>query len=248
MKKILVLIISAVITTSCLDAERFNVKKKEIFLKDNYRTTENGEILVDDRDLEHTKEPIATSREGIQETTKSSNDNSQISSMTDGFGNKTDIRAFANHPLLQRVIIRTFVNGLKQVFVYGKNGDVKELPLNMLNKAHIASANELANSVGIFTGRNSENDPYFLTKNQLKPQENEVADFTDEPSLIKNTAEQEPIIEANKENSPIPTVVEPQVSDEKKTQKETNRQSDVNKMQLQITKVKKTDKQSSEKN
>lgn len=32
--------------------------KKEVFIKDNYRTTKDGEMLIDDRDFEHSQEPV----------------------------------------------------------------------------------------------------------------------------------------------------------------------------------------------
>lgn len=145
--------------------------KKEVFIKDNYRTTKDGDVLIDDRDFERIQEPIATTKAGFEEPSKPSIDNSQVNMMVDGFGNKTETRVFVDHPLLQRVVVRTNGTGQKKAFVYGHNGDVNSLPNNIMDNAMTASANDLAKSAGIFNGRNPENEPYFLAILRPQPEE-----------------------------------------------------------------------------
>lgn len=164
--------------------------KNEVFIKDNYRTTKDGDVLVDDRDFEHSQEPIATTKAGFEEPSKSSTDNSQVNMMVDGFGNKTETRIFVDHPLLQRVVVRTNANGQKKAFVYGNNGDVNSLPEHLMNNAMTASANDLAKSAGIFDGRNPENEPYFLAILRTKPEETPLPLTSYEFPVIANIIQQ----------------------------------------------------------
>jgi hypothetical protein len=50
---------------------------------------------------------------------------------------------------LRFVILKTTGEGYREVFVYGQNGTVKQLPENMLDKVTTASADEIADSAGI---------------------------------------------------------------------------------------------------
>jgi hypothetical protein len=58
--------------------------------------------------------------------------------------------------------------GERQVFVYGQDGVVKSLPENMLDKVITASADEIANSAGIFDVKQQAPAPTFSQTNQLK--------------------------------------------------------------------------------
>ena len=239
MKKLLLIIICCFIATSCSVSDRLSrVNKKEVFINDNYRTTKEGDILIDDRDFEHSQTPIFTSRAGFQETPKSSTDNSQISVMIDGFGNKTETRLFSNHPLLQRIVVRTFVNGQKKVFVYGNNGDVKHLPPNMMDKVMTASANTLAKSAGIFNGRDSESEPYFLATLRSQTAKTPVPLPGDKFSVVENVSEQtqENIPkQTRKEDS---TAVNQQNSVSAEPEPKKDYQSEINKILLQTTRKK----------
>ncbi len=191
MNKCFLLIICIFMVASCSRIEKLSkLNKKEVFIKENYRTTKEGELLVDDRDFEQIQKPIATSRAGVQEKPTSSTDNSQINTMIDGFGNKTETRIFSDHPLLQRLVVRTAVNGQKKVFVYGKNGDVKKLPIDMLDKAMNASANELAKSAGIFMGRDPGNDSYTLALLRTKSAEKTLPPADNKFPVTTNLNEQ----------------------------------------------------------
>lgn len=163
----------AALFASCAEEkqkEDTSAKKNEVVFKDKYTTTKDGEIIIDGTDSEGIIAPIITSQKSLKELPKTALDGSQISTMFDAFGNKTEIRTFTNNLLVQSVIARTFADGRRQIFVYGQNGEVRNLPEYLYNRVSTASGNFLANSAGIFTGRKisvlptpEESSPTLLT-------------------------------------------------------------------------------------
>ena len=135
---------------SSFDNNEGAIARDEVIIDDGYKTAADGAIIIDDADFEGKTNSIAVSRKGSEEITQIAKDGSQINVMYDSYGNKVETRKFNNNPLLKFVLLRTSVDGSKQVFVYGQRGEVKSLPENMLNKILTAPANELANSAGIF--------------------------------------------------------------------------------------------------
>lgn len=141
--------------TSCasLDTKNNSVEDmEEVVFDDKIKTNSEDEIIVDDND---TKEGTAvlTSASGARETTKTAADGSQINTMFDRYGNKTETRYFNYDARLKFILLRTSASGQKQVFVYGQNGEVKSLPENMQDNVLNAPAVELANAAGIFEER-----------------------------------------------------------------------------------------------
>jgi len=150
------LVFSAIFFTSCAGEGQTEKKfsaKNEVVIKDKYKTVNDGEIVIDGTDLEDKTAPIATSQKSLKELPRTAFDGSQISTMYDGFGNKTEIRTFSNNLLVQSVIAKSFADGQKRIFVYGQNGEVKNLTEDYYEKALTAPGDFLANSAGIFTGR-----------------------------------------------------------------------------------------------
>ena len=109
----------------------------------------------------------ATSLEAARETTATASDGSKITTVFDRYGNKSETRYFNSHPRLRFVILNTTGEGYREVFVYGQNGTVNQLPENMLDKITTASADEIANSAGIpvFIERGSAPQPDFVLNN-----------------------------------------------------------------------------------
>ena len=93
-------------------------------------------------------------------------------------------------PFLFFVISSAGVNGQKKVFVYGNNGDVKYLPPNMMDKVMTAPANTLAKSAGIFNGRDSESEPYFLATLRSQTAKTLMPLPGDTFSVVENVSEQ----------------------------------------------------------
>lgn len=135
---------------------------KELVLNEGYSKTADGKVLINNDDMSDSQEIIALVVESSQGVVQMSGDSSQVSTMLDGYGNKTETREFLNHPLVHRLVIRTSVNGEKRVFVYGRNGDIKELPQRMFETVLTSPGKEIATSVGIFEGRKVK-EPILLT-------------------------------------------------------------------------------------
>lgn len=138
---------------SCSVENRNDSTVAEVKINDGVKTTKNGEIVIDGTDSEDLKPAAVTARPSVKEPLKTVFDGSQISTMFDAFGNKTEIRTFPGNTLVQSVIARTFADGRREIFVYGQNGDARSLPEHLHDKVLTASGNLLANSAGIFTGR-----------------------------------------------------------------------------------------------
>jgi hypothetical protein len=125
-------------------------KSNEVVIDDVQSKTAKGEIVIDDTAFDD-EESSSTSKTGWQKATKIiKSDQSQIETSYDGFGNKTETRCFNNHLRVRCIMLRTSVEGQKQVFVYAQSGEVKKsLPADMIDKITTASADEIANSAGI---------------------------------------------------------------------------------------------------
>jgi hypothetical protein len=121
-----------------------------IIIDDEHKTAAKNEIVITDNSFGGEQGAFTAAKTVSQETAKIAADQSRINVMYDGFGNKTETRTFNNHLRLQCVMIKTAVDGQKQIFVYGQNGQVNPLPENMVDKAMTAPADEIANSAGIF--------------------------------------------------------------------------------------------------
>jgi hypothetical protein len=124
--------------------------RNEVVFDDGYRAANGDETIIDDSMLQGGNQTVSTTKESIEEPAKILADNSKISVMYDGFGNKTETRSFNNHLRIGLVLLKTSVNGTKTASVYGRNGQEKILPETMLNMVLTASADEIANAAGIY--------------------------------------------------------------------------------------------------
>jgi hypothetical protein len=152
--KFYILIIVALFSISCSSVK--NAQQQEVTLDDGYKTTDNNELLIEDKDLKHVGEAVITSKESSELGNYVAFDGSKISVTVDAYGNKSETRYFDNDPRLELVLLKTSVNGQKQVYVYGQNGQVKDLPSNMINNALNSPADELARAAGITEPRKTE--------------------------------------------------------------------------------------------
>lgn len=232
-KKCLAFAISLFLFAACSGANKSN--QKEISLNDDYRKTRDGAIIIDDRDLDRNQQPIATTKESTQDAPQTGSDGSLIQAMTDGFGNRVETRIFEDHPLVRRIVLRTFVNGQKKGFVYGQNGDVNELPEEMSGNSMAAPADKLAKSAGILTGRDENNLPYFIQRLR-QPLETLMPAYEFPMQTI--VAEQIPAEVQTAETAPIAPIAEPVIEQkplvqESKPTAERNYQADINKILLQ---------------
>jgi hypothetical protein len=131
------------------DEASSEASNEEVVFDDGYKTSSDGEIIIDDQSFAAKETGLVITEKNLPNVTQIASDGSQIKIMYDGFGNKTETRTFENNWLLKTVLLRTDVDGKRQVFVYGQNGDVKSLPPDMLDRALTAAPTELANAAGI---------------------------------------------------------------------------------------------------
>ena len=81
-------------------------------------------------------------------------DGSNIGVMRDGYGNTTTTRSFDGHKLIRMVMVRENAKGAQRVFVYGKNGSIKNIPNKFFDRVLTASADEIASTAKIYDSTN----------------------------------------------------------------------------------------------
>jgi hypothetical protein len=96
---------------------------------------------------------IATAQQSSQTAPQKMGDNSEITVMYDGFGNKLERRSFKGHPRLATVIVRTAADGRREISVYGQNGARKSIEGEIVDRVLTASADEIANAAKIYETR-----------------------------------------------------------------------------------------------
>lgn len=126
-----------------------SAEPEEIIFDDRRVAGSTDEVVFDDKDFGRRIENPPSPVEVQPETTKIAADGSQINTMFDRYGNKTEKRSFNSHSRLTFVLLRTDMEGKREALVYGQSGEVKSLPENMLDKALTVTADEIANSAGI---------------------------------------------------------------------------------------------------
>jgi hypothetical protein len=130
-------------------------KEKEIVFDNGYKINDKGLIInnkgeiVEDSNFESNEKFKTSSTEKPEDISEVANDGSRINIMYDAVGNKTETRYF-NNSRLKYLVLRTTVNGQREIFVFGQNGQTKSLPENMLDEVLTASADEIANAAGIY--------------------------------------------------------------------------------------------------
>lgn len=167
---LLATIIALLFLTSCSSGNGDESKKmQEIVFDDGYKTNPNNEIVIEDK-IFLKEDVVSTVKESSQGTTRTLDDNSNVTVEYDGYGNKTETRTFANDERLKFVMLRTSADGKKQVFVYGQNGKVNRLPEEIVDNAMISPAKEIANAAGILEGRRPKiKNIYIQNTKPLQP-------------------------------------------------------------------------------
>jgi len=113
--------------------------------------SDSNEVVISDS-LDFQGNSPGSKLNGLAQTqTTRAKDNSEITVMIDDLGNKSEMRVFSNHPRLASILVRTAVDGRKETFAYDHTGKVKSLPSNIFERAMTASADEIANSAGIYS-------------------------------------------------------------------------------------------------
>ncbi len=122
----------------------------DVKIDDGYKVNESNEIVLDDSAFADKTISVSTTRPSSDEGVRIADDKSEISTLKDGHGSVTETRKFLPSDRLKMLIVRHAADGQTQVFVYGQNGMVKQLPADMHPQALTASADEIANKLGMY--------------------------------------------------------------------------------------------------
>lgn len=137
-----------------------------------------------------------------QTETFEANDNSKIIVMRDKFGNKTEIRTFANHPRLSSVLLLTGTTGRREAFIYGRGGETVSASEEILEGVLSASADEIANAAKIYQTFPQGN--FIYTQKPQEPQPLKPLPSSEFP-LVNNQTAEPPPVEQPVEESEQPT-------------------------------------------
>ena len=132
---------------------------KEVMFEER---NEKGEIVVSEEDLQ--PKQISTSKGTKTEPNFTLNDRSEIVTMYDGYGNKTETRYFKGHSRVQFVVVRSGTDKTKQVFVYGFSEETMQIDDKFSEIALSGSGDEIADAAGLKTNR-----PFKLSTLSIKP-------------------------------------------------------------------------------
>lgn len=141
-------------------------ERENVFLDDGQGGQKDGEITLDESEVKDAETQASIERNSYQEGDTTESDGTKITTMYDGFGNKTERRFFYRHPILEAMVLRTSTDGQKEILLFGHNGEVKSVPQNMIDKAMIATADELAKAAGILEGRKPKDSYLGFTEPQ----------------------------------------------------------------------------------
>lgn len=147
------LLFIAFVSISCSSAKDGAGEKAEIVIEDGYITSAKDELMIEDKDLKHIQDAVVTNKESSAVGNFIASDGTKVSISVDGYGNKSETRYFDDDAKIQMVLVKTSRDGKKQVYIYGQNGEVKDLPANMIDKAMTLTPSQIASAAGFYEGR-----------------------------------------------------------------------------------------------
>ncbi|HEY0461549.1 MAG TPA: hypothetical protein VGC97_20600 [Pyrinomonadaceae bacterium] len=121
----------------------------------------SDEIVINNSDLKKEEQLITISKKAEQLPKRTLGDKSEVETLVDGFGNKTERRSFAGHSRLRFVILQTSADGVQEVTVYGYGGEIKVVQ-GLGDNALTASADEIANTAQLSKTRSETGSINFL--------------------------------------------------------------------------------------
>lgn len=150
--RLLLIIAIAIFALSCSYFSKGEVGQEEevVIIDDGYtKNNSKNEIIIDETDFEGKEIDESGSKETVNVPIRVMKDGSKVVTMFDTFGNKSETRLFDNHPRLRQIILQTSAEGEKTVLVYGQNGEVKDLPKEMVDRVLATPANAVADAAQI---------------------------------------------------------------------------------------------------
>lgn len=144
------IIACALLFVSCSSKGASSASNGEIVvIEDGYNAKAKKEIVIDEAAFTGKNSLNSGEKISSSEMTKIAADSSRIDTMYDGFGNRTDTRCFNYNPRVKCVLVRSGVDGQKQIFVYASDGEVKKLSDDMFARILTLPAGEIAIAAGI---------------------------------------------------------------------------------------------------
>lgn len=148
--------------SACTNIQASNEERETVIFSDDKGIKD--EVVITENDIKDVNRQIADVEQNLQDTVTRGADDSEIVTMYDSLGNKTETRRFKGHPRLRFLILKTSTDGQRQVFVYGYSEDVKTLTGEIANNVLATPGDEIANAAGLY-----ENRSYKETTNFMKP-------------------------------------------------------------------------------
>ncbi len=197
-----ILLMSFLIFFSACSKTDEQAEREDVFFDDRNGGKNGSEITIDESSVKDAETQTSVNRDSYQEADQTESDGTNVSTMYDGFGNKTERRFFYQHPILQAMVLRTSTNGQKEVLLFGHNGEVKAVPQNMVDKAMSATADELAKVAGILERRKPKDSyPGFTEpQNDIAVSTPTVSDF----QIIERKSVKPEIAEQQTSENPKP--------------------------------------------
>ena len=175
---IFILVFSLTLMSACTTGQASPENQQEIVIADETNHQNKDEIVITDADFNGKVLQSPSDQKKFEEQTVILEDNSKITTTFDGYNNKTETRCFVNHPRLDCIVVKTAVEGKKQITIFSVGSGAKHLDENSSEKALTASPDELANLAGISVTRDD------IAKKPVSPYggKNDSADLQPLPS------------------------------------------------------------------
>ncbi len=133
----------------------------------NVESKNSEEVVIEDKTNGSREEVFITNADSKEENVQTSttqatselpkrvlSDKSEIVTLVDGYGNKSETRYFPGNTRIRYVSLRTSIDGVREVTVYGANGSAK-IVSGLGDEALTLSGDQLANSAQLSTTQSS---------------------------------------------------------------------------------------------
>lgn len=163
----LCLCLATICSTACQKSNA-HVEEQEISFDDAVAEKPNSNEVVFEDDSGKSAKLVNTFGEKKPDTVSKGNDNSEISTMYDGYGNKLEKRFFAANSRINNVVVQTTASGEVEVKVYGQSGETVKLAPETAEQVLTAKGDQIADLAHIYRTREIRQAPVIV--NNLPPQ------------------------------------------------------------------------------
>lgn len=197
---LLLIVFTTAFFSACTSVES---KNSEEVVIENKTPNSRDEIIITNADIKDENLPASTTQASTELAKRLLSDKSEIVTLIDGFGNKTETRYFPGNTRIRYVSLRTSVDGVREVTVYGANGTAKIVP-EIGDEAMTLPGEQLANTAQLNTSQ-----PSPVIRNYLKRRNAETK--TPLQPLPSSAFQQPPTVQYTQ---PQVETVQPQTSTE----------------------------------